>query len=59
MRSKVIFPVLIVELELGTFLLQQGQLSRVEFAEGLEAMRAVIIAAFIDGDLFTLFPSEE
>jgi len=59
MRSKVIFPVLIVELELGTFLLQQRQFSRVEPVEGLQAMSAVIIAAFIDGDLFTLLPSKE
>lgn len=55
----MIFPVLIVELELGTFLLKQGHLRWIEFAESLETMRAVIIAAFIDCDLFTLFPAKE
>lgn len=59
LRSKVIFPVLIVEFELGTFLFQQRQFSRVEPVEGLQAMSAVIIAAFIDGDLFTLLPAKE
>jgi hypothetical protein len=35
MRHEVIFPVLVVELELRAFLLQERAFSGVEFAEGL------------------------
>ena len=55
----MILPVLVAELKLGAELITDKTLSRVKLVHGLNAMLAVIITAFIDGDLFTVFPLKE
>jgi hypothetical protein len=58
-RSEVILPVLIVEFELGTFLLHKRPFSRIEFGDGLDAVRTIIVRALVDGHFLLMFPSKE
>lgn len=55
----MIFPILIAELKLRVAFLLKGTFSGIKLIEGLSTMRAVIITAFIDSDLFALFPLKE
>ena len=55
----MILPVVVAELKLRAECITDKTLSRVELVHGLNAMPAVIITAFIDGDLFTAFPFKE
>ncbi len=55
----MILPVVIAEFKLGAEFITDKAFSRVELVHGLNAMLAVIITAFIDGDLFTVFPFKE
>ena len=55
----MILPVLVAELKLGAEFITDKTLSRVKLVHGLNAMLAVIITAFIEGDLFTVFPLKE
>lgn len=55
----MILSVLVAEFELRAEFITDKTLRRIEFVNGLNAMPAVIIAAFIDGDLFTAFPLKE
>ena len=55
----MILPVLVAELKLRAEFITDKTLSRVELVHGLNAMPAVVITAFIDGDLFTAFPLKE
>lgn len=56
---EVVLTVLIVELELGTAHFLQFLLCWVKLREGLEAMRTVVIRAFIYGDFLLDFPAEQ
>jgi hypothetical protein len=56
---EVVLTVLIVELKLGTALFLQVLLCGVKLREGLEAMRTVVIRAFMDGDFLLDFPAEQ
>lgn len=56
---EMILSVLIAELKLRTELFPYKAFSRIKLIEGLNAMRAVIITAFIDSNLFTMFPLKE
>jgi hypothetical protein len=56
---EMILSVLIAELKLRTELFPHKAFSRIKLIEGLNAMRAVIITAFIDSNLFTMFPLKE
>jgi hypothetical protein len=59
LRFEVILPVLVVELELGTSLLLQFLLGGIQLCEGLQAVRAVVIGAFMDGDFLLDFPAKQ
>jgi len=58
-RSEVILPVLIVELELRTLHLHQRPFSSIEFGNGLDAVRAIIVRALVDGHFLLMLPSKE
>lgn len=55
----VIFPILIAEFKLRSAFLLKGTFRGIKLIKGLGAMLAVIVRAFIDSDLFSLFPCEE
>jgi hypothetical protein len=55
----MILPVLIAELKLRASFLLQCPFSRVEFREGLDAVLAAIVRAFVERDLFPDLPSKE
>lgn len=55
----VILPVLIAELKLRTTFLLKGTFSGIQLIKGMSTMKAIIVAAFIDSDIFTLFPFKE
>ena len=55
----MILPVLVAEFKLRAEFITYKTLSRVKLVHGLNAMLAVIITAFIEGDLFTVFPLKE
>lgn len=55
----MILSVLVAELKLRAELISDKTLGGVELVYSLDAMPAVVIAAFIDGDLFTMFPFKE
>lgn len=55
----MILPVVVAKLKLRAEFITDKTLSRVELVHGLNAMLAVIITAFIDGDFFTAFPLKE
>lgn len=55
----MIFPVLVAELKLRAEFFADKAFSGVELVESLDAMVAVIITAFKDGDLCTVFPFKE
>lgn len=56
---EVVLSVLIVEFELGTALFLKFLLCGIKLRESLEAMRTVVIGAFIDGDFLLGFPEEQ
>jgi hypothetical protein len=56
---EVVLPVLIVELELGTAFFLKFLLCGVKLRKSLEAVRTVVIRAFIDGDFLLGFPAEQ
>lgn len=55
----MILPVLVAEFKLRAEFITDNTLSRVKLVHGLNAMLAVIITAFIEGDFFTVFPLKE
>lgn len=55
----MILSVLITEFKLGAAGFSNNTFRRVQRLKSPEAMRAVIVWAFIDSDLFTDFPLEE
>lgn len=55
----MILPVLVAELELRAAFLLKNTFSCIELIKCLSTMKAVIIAAFIDSDLFAHFPFKE
>lgn len=55
----MILPVVVAEFKLRAEFITDKAFSRVELVESLGAMLAVIITAFIDGDLCTVFPLKE
>jgi len=55
----MILPVLVAEFKLRAEFITDKTLSRVKLVHGLNAMLAVIITAFKEGDLFTMFPLKE
>jgi hypothetical protein len=55
----MILPVLVAELKLRAEFITDKTLCRVKLVHGLNAMLAVIITAFIDGDFSTVFPLKE
>ncbi|TLM98636.1 hypothetical protein FDZ71_16855 [bacterium] len=59
LQFEVVLPVLIVELELGTPLFLKLPLCRVQLCEGLQAVRTVVIRAFVDGHFLLDFPAEK
>jgi hypothetical protein len=48
-RLEVIFPVLVVDFELRTFLFHQRPLGWVQLSKRLDTMRAVIVWTLMDG----------
>jgi hypothetical protein len=59
LRFKVVLPVLVVELELRASLFLESPLGGIEFCDGLETMRTVVIRAFMDGHFLLDFPAEK
>jgi len=57
--SEMILPVLVSELKLGTLHLHQFPFRRIEFGDGLEAMRALVVRALMDGHFLVLLPAKE
>lgn len=55
----MILPVLIAELKLRTAFLLKGTFSGIKLIESLNAVRTIIITAFIDGNFFALFPFKQ
>jgi len=55
----MILPVLVAELKLRAEFFADKAFSGIELVESVDAMLAVIITAFIDGDLCTVFPFKE
>lgn len=58
-RSEVILPVLVVEFELGTLHLHKRPFSRIESGDGLDAVRAIIVRALVNGHFLLMLPSKE
>ena len=58
-RFVVIFPVLVVDFELRTFLFHQFPLGFIELGKRLDTVRTVIVWAFMDGHFLLRFPPEE
>jgi len=55
----MIFPVLIAEFKLGGSCFPDGEFRGVKLIKSLDAMRAVIVRAFIDSDIFAHFPFKQ
>ena len=55
----MILPVLIAELKLGATFFLKRTFSGIKLINGLSTMKAIIIAAFKDSDLFALFPFKQ
>ena len=55
----MILPVLIAELKLRAAFLLKGTFSGIKLIKGLSAMKAIIVTAFIDSDVFALFPFKQ
>jgi len=55
----MILPVLIAEFKLGRSFFLKRSFGSIKIIKGLSAMKAVIIAAFIDSDIFAHFPFKE
>jgi hypothetical protein len=55
----MILPVVVAEFKLRAEFFTDKTFSRIKFLKSLDAMVAVIITAFIDGDFFTVFPLKE
>lgn len=57
--SEVILPVLVVEFELRTLLLHKRPFSSIEFGDGFDPVRAVIVGTLVDGHFLLMLPSKE
>lgn len=55
----MILPVLIAELKLRVKLFLKGTFSGIKLIEGLSTMKAIIVTAFIDSDIFAHFPFKQ
>jgi hypothetical protein len=55
----MILPVLIAELKLRVKLFLKGTFSGIKLIEGLSTMKAIIVRAFIDSDIFAHFPFKQ
>lgn len=58
-RSEVILPVLVIELELRTLHLHKRPFSSIEFGNGFDAMWAIIVRALVNGHFLLMLPSKE
>jgi len=58
-RFVMVLSILIAEFKLRAKFFLDKAFSWIKLIESLDAMGAVIVAAFIDGNLFTLFPHKE
>lgn len=58
-RFVVIFPVLVVDFELRTFLFHQLSLGFIELGNRLDTVRTIIIWALVNGHFLLRFPSKE
>lgn len=56
--SVMIFPILVAELKLGASFLRKGLFRIIEFLHLPYPVETMVIAALVDGDLFSLFPGE-
>jgi hypothetical protein len=56
--SVMIFPILVAELKLGTSFFCKGLFCIIEFIHLPYPVETMVIAALVDGNLFSLFPSE-
>lgn len=57
--SEVILPVLVIELELRTLHLHECSFGRIEFGNSFDAVRAIIVRAFMDSYFLLMLPSKE
>jgi hypothetical protein len=57
-RLVMIFPILIAELELGASFAPKGLFLFIELCDVACSMRTPIIAALVDGNLSSVFPSK-
>jgi hypothetical protein len=55
----MVLSVLVIKFKLRGARFLNETFSGVKFIESLNAVRAIIITAFIDGDLFAIFPPKE
>ena len=55
----MVLSVLIIKLKLRGVGFLNETFRRIKFIEGLDTIRAMIITAFINSDLFTIFPPKE
>lgn len=55
----MIFPVLVVDFELRTFLFNQFQFGFIEFGKSLDTMRAVIVWTLVNGHFFLRLPAKK
>lgn len=55
----MVIPVLIIDFEVGGCHFLHEALGWIEFVQGLDAVRAVAVAAFVNGDLRLFLPSEK
>lgn len=58
-RFVVIFPVLVVDFELRTFLFHQLSFGFIELGKRLDTVRTVIVWAFMNGHFLLRLPPEE
>lgn len=58
-RSEVILPILVIELELRTLHLHKRSFNRIEFGNGLDAMWTIIVRALVNGHFLLMLPSKE
>ena len=55
----MVLPVLIAELKLRAVFFLKGTFSGIKLIESMDAVRTIIVTAFIDGDFFAFFPFKQ
>jgi hypothetical protein len=57
-RGVMIFPILVAELKLGASFFRKGLFRIIECVHLPYPVETAVVATFVDGDFFSLFPGE-